>query len=462
MVSRIKAKPPRPAGSTGFEVFESRHSAVWEAARSSSSSGVGAAGRSERPLHAADRLRAGGLLPGRHLVGFPGVVLLQPERRSAGMRRLGKDPEASLPHALSLRSLAKLNGLLDGQPKEGKLDVSTPKMYSSFIPNGRASPPLHTPGHQVLPLGDPELSLSQADGELSGLPTPDSTPELPIKNMKALRHHQYEKNQNCNNAKDNNPPPGPSCSGSSLGFMAVVGNSLTQQVFPFSHHHGNSFSNGAAHGAGASSTSLLHLPEERKISNDESEQQQQEEEEEEEESPITITPSSPSRRQWWTCQRLTSCSNTSMRSARREPEASKSSPPPPRPPCSPGPPHPQEDTIITIITIITVTTARPAPTTTTTAIIIATTTTTTAAAAAAAADTITSSRSQRQNQLRITAPPRCRVMASPNAWTHPLKTAPRPPPPPLLPPPHPPTTPPPPPPSRPPPPPPPQLRSSSR
>ncbi|XP_036949723.1 semaphorin-6D-like isoform X2 [Acanthopagrus latus] len=189
--------------------------------------------------------------------------------RSAAQRarRLGKDPEASLPHALSLRSLAKLNGLLDGQPKEDKLDVSTPKMYSSFIPNGRSEPHLHSPAHQGLPLGDPELSLSQGDGELSGLPTPDSTPELPIKNMKALRHHQYEKNQNCNNAKDNNPP-GPSCSGSSLGFMAVVGNSLTQQVFPFSHHHSNSFSNGAAHGAGASSTSL-HLPEERKISNDE-------------------------------------------------------------------------------------------------------------------------------------------------------------------------------------------------
>uniref|UniRef100_A0A3Q0RD61 Sema domain, transmembrane domain (TM), and cytoplasmic domain, (semaphorin) 6Ca n=1 Tax=Amphilophus citrinellus TaxID=61819 RepID=A0A3Q0RD61_AMPCI len=177
-------------------------------------------------------------------------------------RRLGKDPEASLPHALSLRSLAKLNGLLDGQPKD-KLDVSTPKMYSSFIPNSRAEHHLHSPAHQGLPLGDPELSLSQ----LSGLPTPDSTPELPIKNMKALRHHQYEKNQNCNNAKDK-PKSGPSCSGSSLGFMAVVGNSLTQQVFPFSHHHSNSLSNGAAHGAGASSTSL-HLPEERKISNDE-------------------------------------------------------------------------------------------------------------------------------------------------------------------------------------------------
>uniref|UniRef100_A0A3B3BUQ5 Sema domain, transmembrane domain (TM), and cytoplasmic domain, (semaphorin) 6Ca n=1 Tax=Oryzias melastigma TaxID=30732 RepID=A0A3B3BUQ5_ORYME len=56
-------------------------------------------------------------------------------------RRLGKDPEASLPHALSLRSLAKLNGLLDGQPK--------------------------------------------GDGELSGLPTPDSTPEVHVRSLKA-------------------------------------------------------------------------------------------------------------------------------------------------------------------------------------------------------------------------------------------------------------------------------------
>ncbi|XP_071396437.1 semaphorin-6D-like, partial [Centroberyx affinis] len=194
--------------------------------------------------------------------------------RSAAQRarRLGKDPEASLPHALSLRSLAKLNGLLDGQAKEDKLDVSTPKMYSSFIPNGRGEPHLHTPAHQGLPLGDPDLSLSQSlsqgDGELSGLPTPDSTPELPIKNMKAFRSHQYEKNQNCNNAKDNAPKCGPSGSASTSGFMAVVGNSLTQQVFPFAHHHGNSLSNGAAHGAGASCSSL-HLPEERKIGNDE-------------------------------------------------------------------------------------------------------------------------------------------------------------------------------------------------
>ncbi|XP_047239426.1 semaphorin-6D-like isoform X2 [Girardinichthys multiradiatus] len=183
-------------------------------------------------------------------------------------RRLGKDPEASLPHALSLRSLAKLNGLLDGQSRDDQLEVSSPKMYSSFIPNGRAEPHLHTPGHQGLQLGDPDLNLSQGDGELSGLPTPDSTPELPFRNMKALRHHPYEKNENCNNGKDKNPKSGPSCSKSSQGFMAVAGNSLSQQVFPFSHHNGGSLSNGAAHGAGASSTSL-HLLEERQIPNDE-------------------------------------------------------------------------------------------------------------------------------------------------------------------------------------------------
>uniref|UniRef100_A0A8C6MER8 Sema domain, transmembrane domain (TM), and cytoplasmic domain, (semaphorin) 6Ca n=1 Tax=Nothobranchius furzeri TaxID=105023 RepID=A0A8C6MER8_NOTFU len=131
-------------------------------------------------------------------------------------RRLGKDPEASLPHALSLRSLAKLNGLLEGHSKVGR-----------------------TCSHG-------SCSLSQGDGELSGLPTPDSTPELPIKSMRALRHHQYEKNQNCNNAKDKS---GPSCS-SSQSFMAVVGNSLSQQGFPFSHQNGNGLSNGAAHGAG--------------------------------------------------------------------------------------------------------------------------------------------------------------------------------------------------------------------
>ncbi|KAL0962308.1 hypothetical protein UPYG_G00338420 [Umbra pygmaea] len=161
-------------------------------------------------------------------------------------RRLGKDPEASIHPALSLRSLAKLNGLLDGPPKEEKLDMSTPKMYSSFIPNGKE----HTPGRHGMSLGDPELNLSQGE-DLSGLPTPESTPELPIKNMKAFRN-QWERNQNCNNAKDSKSP---SCTGFGLG-TSRSSSGVTQQVYPFSH----SLTNGQA---------LGHLPEERKIPNEE-------------------------------------------------------------------------------------------------------------------------------------------------------------------------------------------------
>ncbi|KAK5854475.1 hypothetical protein PBY51_004666 [Eleginops maclovinus] len=172
-------------------------------------------------------------------------------------RRLGKDPE--VPHTLSLRSLAKLNGLLDGQKKEDKHDVSIAKMYSSFIPNGSAEPHCYTPALPGLPLGDPELSLSQSlsqgDGDLSGLPTPLCTPKLPIRNLKALSQH--ERNQNCNNPADSSHNPEPCGSGSSLGFMAVVGNSMTKQGLPFSNQHG-SLNHGAAH---TSSTSL-HLPDE--------------------------------------------------------------------------------------------------------------------------------------------------------------------------------------------------------
>lgn len=163
-------------------------------------------------------------------------------------RRLGKDPEATLPHTLSLRSLAKLNGLLDGPPKEEKLDVSlsSPRMYSSFIPNGRDSSRELTPGrHPALGLADPDLSLSQGE-DLSGLPTPDSTPELPIKNMKAFRS-QWERNQNCcNNAMETK----------TLGFLGVMGSrpgsGSTQQVF--------SYPQGMSNGHTSSS---LHLPEER-------------------------------------------------------------------------------------------------------------------------------------------------------------------------------------------------------
>uniref|UniRef100_A0A3B3R3W9 Semaphorin 6C n=1 Tax=Paramormyrops kingsleyae TaxID=1676925 RepID=A0A3B3R3W9_9TELE len=157
-------------------------------------------------------------------------------------KRLGKDPEASISHALSLRSLAKLNGLLDSQGKDEKLDVPSPKLYNSFLPNGKEH---HSSGNCRSGVGM-DLTPHHHSEELSGLPTPDSTPELPIKSMKAFRN-QWEKNQNCNNAKDSRPP--------SLG-CSRSSSSIAQQAFPFSH--------GLAEGQALGGA--LHL-EDRKIPN---------------------------------------------------------------------------------------------------------------------------------------------------------------------------------------------------
>uniref|UniRef100_A0A8B9K6W3 Semaphorin 6D n=1 Tax=Astyanax mexicanus TaxID=7994 RepID=A0A8B9K6W3_ASTMX len=138
-------------------------------------------------------------------------------------KRLAKDPEAPIPHALSLRSLAKLNGLLESQGKEEKLEVSSPKIYNSFFQNGKDHPPRRTAHHGVMSeLIHPHHHHSS---ELSGLPTPDSTPELPIKSMKAFKN-QWEKNQNCNNAKEPK-------SHNSVGSRPSSG--VHQQVYPYSH-----------------------------------------------------------------------------------------------------------------------------------------------------------------------------------------------------------------------------------
>lgn len=138
-------------------------------------------------------------------------------------RRLAKDPEGPIPHALSLRSLAKLNGLLENQSKDEKLEVSSPKLYNSFFSNGKDHGMRRSTHHGVMAeLMHPHHHHSS---ELSGLPTPDSTPELPIKSMKAFKN-QWEKNQNCNNAKE---PKSHNMHG------VRPSSALPQQVFPFPH-----------------------------------------------------------------------------------------------------------------------------------------------------------------------------------------------------------------------------------
>ncbi|KAM4580298.1 sema domain, transmembrane domain (TM), and cytoplasmic domain, (semaphorin) 6C isoform 3-T5 [Odontesthes bonariensis] len=165
-------------------------------------------------------------------------------------KKLSKDPEAPIPHALSLRSLAKLNGLLDSQSREDKLEVSSPKIYNSFFTSSKEHHPPRRNGHHGMTMGDlvnpHHHHHLHHSSELSGLPTPDSTPELPIKSMKAFKN-QWEKNQNCNNAKEPKSHNIGSRPSSAL---------LHQQVFPYPH----GLSNGqpvACH---------LH-PEERKIHN---------------------------------------------------------------------------------------------------------------------------------------------------------------------------------------------------
>uniref|UniRef100_A0A8C7MG32 Semaphorin 6Cb n=1 Tax=Oncorhynchus kisutch TaxID=8019 RepID=A0A8C7MG32_ONCKI len=154
-------------------------------------------------------------------------------------KRLAKDPEAPIPHALSLRSLAKLNGLLDSQNKEDKMEVSSPKLYNSFFQNGKehhqGAPRRNGGHHPGMTMGDlVHPHHLHHSSELSGLPTPDSTPELPIKNMKAFKN-QWEKNQNCNNAKE------PKSHNMGQGSRPSSG-LLHQQIYPYSH----SFSNGQA------------------------------------------------------------------------------------------------------------------------------------------------------------------------------------------------------------------------
>ncbi|KAG5271586.1 hypothetical protein AALO_G00181700 [Alosa alosa] len=179
---------------------------------------------------------------GAFLSGF--LVSCYCNHNSSKTKRLPKDPEVSIPHALSLRSLAKLNGLLESQSKEDKLDVPSPKVYNSFFGNGKEHPSRRH--HGMADLIHPHHH--HHGSELSGLPTPDSTPELPIKSMKAFKN-QWEKNQNCNNAKEPKPHNVPGSRPSS---------GLQQQVFPFSH----GLSNGQALGGS------MHL-EERKIHNTE-------------------------------------------------------------------------------------------------------------------------------------------------------------------------------------------------
>ncbi|KAM6434486.1 semaphorin-6C isoform 2-T3 [Liasis olivaceus] len=118
----------------------------------------------------------------------------------------GKDPENGIQRPLSLRSLAKMNALLESQAKEGLMETAAPQLYTTLLPS-----------EKELPSAVAKAGLREHP-ELSGLPTPESTPELPVKNMKAIRN-QWERNQNFNNAKESQ--------GKALPFHTSVPNAFS-------------------------------------------------------------------------------------------------------------------------------------------------------------------------------------------------------------------------------------------
>lgn len=108
-------------------------------------------------------------------------------------RRRSKDIETpGLPRPLSLRSLARLHGggpEPPPPPKDGDA-AQTPQLYTTFLPPpDGGSPP-----------------------ELACLPTPETTPELPVKHLRASGG-PWEWNQNGNNASEGPGRPPRGCSG---------------------------------------------------------------------------------------------------------------------------------------------------------------------------------------------------------------------------------------------------------
>ncbi|XP_037119695.1 semaphorin-6D-like isoform X1 [Syngnathus acus] len=159
--------------------------------------------------------------------------------------KLDKDLEASLPHALSLHSLAKLSGLLDTTaPKEDKtVESQCPETCGSFIPEGRATDAL-TACHRLAE-AEPQVGLTQAASDLSALPTANSGPELPWRKT----------------SSEFPVPDGPASSADSPASFAAVttADCVSPSVFPPPHLRGNGQPSSDASDVSALDELLRHI-----------------------------------------------------------------------------------------------------------------------------------------------------------------------------------------------------------
>uniref|UniRef100_A0A3B3TH26 Semaphorin 6D n=1 Tax=Paramormyrops kingsleyae TaxID=1676925 RepID=A0A3B3TH26_9TELE len=113
-------------------------------------------------------------------------------------RKIHKDAESAQSCTDSGESFAKLNGLFDSPVKEYQPSVESPKLYTNLLRNGK----------ELVPNGDTKTILSGQchPPELAALPTPESTPILPQRNLQPIRN-QWEKahGKSCSSRRESQP-----------------------------------------------------------------------------------------------------------------------------------------------------------------------------------------------------------------------------------------------------------------
>uniref|UniRef100_A0A4W3JVY4 Semaphorin 6D n=1 Tax=Callorhinchus milii TaxID=7868 RepID=A0A4W3JVY4_CALMI len=146
-------------------------------------------------------------------------------RRKA--RKMNKDAESAQSCTDSSGSFTKFNGLFDSPVKEYPQNMDSPKLYTNLLSGGKELPP-----------------------ELAALPTPESTPVLQQKSLRASKS-QWEKAQNkINSARNEAPLKSPQIIPSSPPPLPQNGHIPSAVVLPnATHDYNTSFSNSNAHRA---------------------------------------------------------------------------------------------------------------------------------------------------------------------------------------------------------------------
>uniref|UniRef100_A0A4W3K592 Semaphorin 6D n=1 Tax=Callorhinchus milii TaxID=7868 RepID=A0A4W3K592_CALMI len=162
-------------------------------------------------------------------------------RRKA--RKMNKDAESAQSCTDSSGSFTKFNGLFDSPVKEYPQNMDSPKLYTNLLSGGKE---LVGEGKTAVMMADPRGQPP----ELAALPTPESTPVLQQKSLRASKS-QWEKAQNkINSARNEAPLKSPQIIPSSPPPLPQNGHIPSAVVLPnATHDYNTSFSNSNAHRA---------------------------------------------------------------------------------------------------------------------------------------------------------------------------------------------------------------------